>query len=172
MGVIFVAGIHAVGKTTLCKQAEQAKGIVHYSASELIRGEKASAVPEQGKAVSEVNAPQRHLVRAVQRILPKHGGSILLDGHFSLMTAAGKIETIGVDVFHALGLERVVVLHDEPVAIAARWNRRDGDAVDLAKICAHQEEELRHARHVAGTLAIPLTEIQAFDISAFMNSLA
>ncbi|BAP87351.1 flagellar adenylate kinase [Burkholderiales bacterium GJ-E10] len=172
MGVIFVAGVHAVGKTTLCKQAEQTKEIAHYSASDLIREEKANAVPEQGKVVTEVDAPQRHLIRAVHRVLPRHGGKILLDGHFSLLTATGKIEMISVDVFHALGLERVVVLHDEPVAIAARWSRRDGGAVDLAMVTTHQEEELRHARHVAQTLAIPLTEVRAFDTVAFMSSLA
>lgn len=172
MGVIFVAGVHAVGKTTLCKQAEQAKGIVHYSASGLIREEKASAVPEQGKAVSEVNAPQQHLIRAVRRILPKHGGNILLDGHFSLLLATGKIETIEVSVFHALGVERVVVLHDEPEAIAARWIQRDGGTVDLAMVDTHQKEELHHARHVARVLAIPLAEIRAFDAAAFMSSLA
>lgn len=172
MGVIFVAGVHAVGKTTLCKLAEQALGIAHYSASELIRIEKASAVPEQGKAVSEVDAPQRHLIRAVRRILPKHAGNILLDGHFSLLTATGEIETIDVDVFHALGVERVVVLHDQPSAIAARWSQRDGGPVDLDMIDAHQKEELRHARHVAGVLAISLAEIQAFDAARFMSSLA
>ena len=172
MGVIFVAGVHAVGKTTLCKQAEQAKGIAHFSASGLIREEKASAIPEQGKAVSEVDAPQRHLIRAVRRILPKHGGNILLDGHFSLLTATGKIETIDVNVFHALGVERVVVLHDEPGAIAARWSQRDGSVVDLDMIDAHQKVELHHARHVARALAIPLAEIQAFDTATFMSSLA
>jgi len=170
--VIFVGGVHAVGKTTLCEQAQQAKGIVHYSASALIRKEKASAVPERGKMVSEVYAPQQHLINAVRRVLPKHGGSILLDGHFTLLTATGKIETIGVDVFHALGLDRVVVLHDEPSAIAARWCLRDSYAVELALVAAHQEEELCHARHVASALAIPLSEVRAFDTAAFMNSLA
>lgn len=172
MGVIFVAGVHAVGKSTLCKLAQQAKGIVHYSASALIREEKAGAVPDQGKLVSEVDAPQRHLINAVRRVLPKHGGIILLDGHFSLLTATGKIETIGVDVFHALGLDRVVVLHDEPSAIAERWCQRDGHAVELALVAAHQEEELRHARHVASALSIPLSEVRAFDATAFMNTLA
>lgn len=171
MGVIFVAGIHAVGKTTLCKQAEKTKGIVHYSASGLIREEKASAVPEQGKAVSEVNTPQQHLIRAVRRILPKHDGNILLDGHFSLLLATGKIETIEVSVFHMLGVERVVVLHDEPEAIAARWSQRDGGAVDLAMVDAHQKEELCHARHVTRVLSIPLAEVRAFDLAAFMSNL-
>ena len=172
MGVIFVAGVHAVGKTTLCKQAEQIKGIAHYSASALIREEKASAVPEQGKAVSEVDAPQRHLICAVRRILRKHGGNILLDGHFSLLTAAGRIETIDVDVFRVLGLERAVVLHDKPEAIAARWSQRDGGKVDTEMVDAHQKEEMRHARYVARVLAIPLAEIQAFDAATFMSSLA
>lgn len=172
MGVIFVGGVHAVGKSTLCKQAQQARGIAHYSASALMREEKASAVPEQGKLVREVDAPQRHLINAVRRVLPMHGGIILLDGHFSLLTMTGKIETIGMDVFHALMLDRVVVLRDDPSAIAARWSQRDGHEVELALVAAHQEEELRHARHVASALVIPLSEVRAFDAVAFMNSLA
>lgn len=35
--IIFIAGIHGVGKSTLCKKLSSRYNIEHYSASELIK---------------------------------------------------------------------------------------------------------------------------------------
>lgn len=171
MGVIFVAGVHAVGKTTLCKRAEQELGIAHYTASGLIRAEKASAIPERGKAVDNVTDAQRLLIQGVERVKSLHDGRFLLDGHFSLLTSDGRIEPIEVEVFRALGVGRAILIHDAPEAIAQRWQVRDGQANSLDTIKTHQEAELKNARHVAQSMAIPLVEIQAFDFSAFLGNL-
>lgn len=172
MGVIFVAGVFAVGKTTLCKQAEQALGLPHYSASGLIKAEKASAISSQDKAVHNVADNQQLLIRGAEKALARHEGNILLDGHFSLPTTDGRIEPVAIEVFHALGLLRAIVLSDEPEAIASRWQGRDGQTNKVESIHAHQEIELRHARDVAQALAIPLIQIQAFDLTTFLDSLA
>lgn len=172
MGVIFVAGVHGVGKSSLCKQAEQETGIPHYTASGVIKAEKANAIPVEGKVVSNVAAAQRLLIQGVDRIRPKHDGHILLDGHFSLLTQDGRIEAIEVEVFRSLGLVRAMLIHDAPEAIAQRWQARDGQASSIEIIQAHQAVEWSHARQVAQTLAIPLLEIKAFDFAAFLGGVA
>jgi adenylate kinase len=171
MGVIFVAGVHAVGKTTLCKRAEQELGIAHYSASGLIRAEKASVIPEREKAVNNVNDAQRLLIQGVARVKSLHAGRILLDGHFTLLTSDGCIEPVEVEVFRALDVDRAILIHDTPEAIAQRWQARDGLANSLDTIKTHQEAEFKNARHVAQTMAIPLVVIKAFDFTAFLGNL-
>lgn len=172
MGVIFIAGVFAVGKTTLCKQAEETLGIPHYSASGLIKAEKSSAISSQGKAVHDVADNQQLLIRGIQKARARHEGNILLDGHFSLPTTDGRIELVEIEVFRALGLLRAIILSDEPEAIASRWQGRDGQTNKVESIHAHQEIELRHAHDVTQVLAIPLIQIQAFDRKTFLDSLA
>jgi len=54
MKVIFVAGIHAVGKSSACKLLSSETGTPHYTASQIIREEKASAISEDSKLVTDV----------------------------------------------------------------------------------------------------------------------
>lgn len=42
--IIFVGGIHGVGKTTLCKKIESRYNMEHFSASNLIAKEKTEAL--------------------------------------------------------------------------------------------------------------------------------
>jgi len=94
MGVIFVAGVHAVGKTTACTHAARTLSIAHYTASSLIKAEKASAIPEWGKVVADIEGNQNLLIRGVRRVLLENRGRIILDGHFTLPNAKGDIEAI------------------------------------------------------------------------------
>lgn len=163
MGVIFVAGVHAVGKTTACTHAARNTKLVHFTASSLIKAEKASAIPETGKAVADLEGNQDLLIRGVQRSLLENNGRIILDGHFTLPTFNGQIEAIGLDVFRALTLEYVVVYHDEPAAIAARLCQRDGETRHADAIAHHQDAELAAARAVTAELGLPLRLLAAFD---------
>lgn len=163
MGVIFVAGVHAVGKTTACTHAARALRLVHFTASGLIKAEKASAIPETGKVVADIEGNQKLLIRGVQRALLANSGRIILDGHFTLSTVNGEIEAIGIDVFRALVLDHVVVYHDEPAAIAARLSQRDGAIRHADAIAHHQDAELATARAVTAELGIPLRLLSAFD---------
>ena len=55
MKVIFVAGIHAVGKSSACKFLSSETGIPHYTASQIIREEKASKKNFGGSGVTSGN---------------------------------------------------------------------------------------------------------------------
>jgi len=172
MGVIFVAGVHGVGKTTACAYAVRSLGLAHYSASSLIKSEKNSAVPEQGKVVADVKGNQALLIRGVEKACGKHQGRIILDGHFTLAKPDGRIEAVEIEVFSSLSLDGVVVYHDEPAAIAERLHKRDGENHSVDAIAMHQDSELAHAQLVAVELGMPLEQLSAFDSDGLIATIS
>jgi adenylate kinase len=172
MGVIFVAGVHAVGKTTACAHAAASLQLVHYAASSLIKAEKASAIPEQGKAVSDVGGNQELLIRGIGKACERHRGRIILDGHFTLAKPDGQIENIALDVFRAIALDGIAVFHDKPTDIAMRLQLRDGEIWKPDSIAQHQDAELAHANLVATELNVPLKLLRAFDSDGLMSAIA
>ncbi|MCP5415191.1 MAG: AAA family ATPase [Chromatiaceae bacterium] len=172
MGVIFVAGVHGVGKTTVCAHAVRSLGHAHYSASGLIKSEKANSMSETGKAVSDVDGNQALLIRGVEKACGQHQGRIILDGHFTLSKPDGRIEAVSVAVFSSLSLNGVVVYHDEPAAIVERLHRRDGERYRVDAIARHQDSELTHAQLVAAELGSPIEILPVFDSDALIATIS
>lgn len=167
MTVVFVGGVHGVGKTTSCAQVAQLAGCLHVTASEIIRRERGQAIASAGKLVADVDGNQRLLIRGFHRMRQKAGATpILLDGHFAMRDGLGEIQSVSVDVFRSLGIDRVVCLVDEPSAIAARIRQRDGMAPADREIADLQDAESRHARLVATALDVPFTLVQGGDVEA------
>ena len=171
MGVIFVAGVHAVGKTTACSHAAGALNIAHYTASGLIKAEKATAIPLRGKVAADIEGNQHLLIRGVRKALDESKGRMILDGHFSLPDTRGEFQVVELEVFRALTLSGVVVFHDEPEAIVARRHLRDGERHSRETITHHQELELAHARLVSAELQIPLKLLAAFDSAGLVETI-
>jgi adenylate kinase len=164
MKVIFVAGVHAVGKSTACNVLTEKLGIPNFRASQIIKGEQSSAVDESSKLVADVAENQRLLIQGVRKILEK--GNLLLDGHFTMRRKSdGDIETIHVDVFRELQICGVLLYTDEPGEISKRMHARDGVLQPVEMLQSHQDAEVAHAKHVVATLAIPLVILQAFDMT-------
>jgi adenylate kinase len=169
MRIIFVAGIHGVGKTTGCKSVAEEFGIPHFSASQIIKGERSSAVDEMSKLVADVDDNQRLLIRGVLRVLER--GRFLLDGHFTMRRKSdGGIEAIHVDVFRELNIGGVVLYTDHPEEISRRILARDGVSQPVDMLRSHQDAEVAHAKYVTATLSIPLVILQAFDIVGTTNA--
>ena len=165
MTVVFVGGVHGVGKSTCCAQVAQLAGCLHVTASEIIRRERSQAIASTGKLVADVDGNQRLLVRGFHALRSEAGSTpILLDGHFAMRDSLGDIQSVSIDVFRSLGIDRVVCLVDEPAAIAARISQRDGSAPANRELADLQDAELRHARLVATMLAVPFTLLQGGDV--------
>ena len=171
MKVIFVAGIHAVGKSSACKFLSSETGIPHYTASQIIREENTSAISEDSKLVADVAENQRLLVQGVSRLL--QSGNLLLDGHFTMRRKSdGGIEEIHVDVFSNLRIGGVVLFIDRPEEISKRMYLRDGVTLPVDIFHEHQEAEISHARHVTTALGLPFAVLQAFDTQGMAKVLA
>lgn len=172
MGIVFVGGVHGVGKTTACETAASRSGLEHYSAGDLIRTERGVAAQSNAKAVADVEANQGLLGRAVSRLMQDRPRRIVLDGHFALQNTAGAIEVVPTAVFRSLGIDKVVCFRDEPGAIGARLEMRDGDSDVLTDIAALQDAGLAHAAAVTAELGIDLVVLQAFDVDGLSAALA
>lgn len=171
MKVIFVAGIHAVGKSSSCKLVSDETGIPHYTASQIIREEKASAISDNSKLVADIADNQRMLIQGVTRLL--QNSNFLLDGHFTIRRKSdGNIEAIDVDVFSELRIGGLVLFIDKPEEISKRMFERDGVLLPVTTFHEHQEAEIAHAQLVASTLKLPIVVLQAFDTKGMRDALS
>jgi predicted transcriptional regulator/adenylate kinase len=168
--VIFIAGVHGVGKTTLCSGIADSQGFIHKSASQLIREAKASAIARNSKAVTDIPGNQQLLVDAVSRI-NQSGQTLLLDGHLALLNSAKKAEALPTKVFADLGIDGIVMIHDKPSSIVERLKQRDGNGIGFDEIKALQALENSRAKIVTGELGLPLFRVKAFDDSTFSKAL-
>lgn len=171
--MIFLGGVHGVGKTSMCAGVSESFGLQVISASAIIRAERAQPSLDSRTAVLNVGGNQGLLVRGVQRIvadIPERY-LYLLDGHFALRTLAGNIEEIDADVFQAIGVSGLICLIDDPAAIAQRLSARDGEVHDVIAISQLQAAELSAAEAVSRTLGLGLNVVQAFDSRAFEDCL-
>lgn len=150
--IIFIGGVHGVGKTTFCTELIKYSGLTHLTASQLIKDKKSNNVAFN-KQVRDVNENQNLLVDALSERDEKF---ILLDGHFSLLNATGAPVIIPVETFEAIQPRCLILLQDAPDAISQRMISRDGSVRDVSEIERHQNLEKEHARTIADKLNISL----------------
>jgi adenylate kinase len=152
---VFVAGVHGVGKTYMCERAGALLGVIHASASKLIREQLALPVWNTNKLVSDIQGNQRALIAAIQRYGDEQR-VILLDGHFLLRDASGKLTETPIDVFASLNLAGVVLLEKELEAIRRQIAARDGYEPDAAPLLDAMQAERHRAQQVCSELVLPL----------------
>lgn len=169
--MIFLGGVHGVGKTSMCEGISEKFGLKVISASAIIRAEREHPSPDSRTAVLNLGGNQGLLIRGVQRFVTDAPGNYLMDGHFALRTLAGKIEEIDASVFHSMDVNGLVCLVDDPQTIARRLAARDGEDHDVDAIAQLQAAELGSAESVSRNLGLRLTVVQAFDGHAFQECL-
>jgi adenylate kinase len=148
MSVIFLAGVHGVGKGFLGAPVARSMGIAHLTASQLIREEKVHATWGLDKKTSDLDDNQLALIRAVsQRRLSNP--NILLDGHFVLRDAQGVLTPLATSVFKELHLSGVILLTEAERVIASRLALRDKGTPDVQEISELAEAELAHAQAIS-----------------------
>ena len=160
MSIIFLAGVHGVGKGYLGTPAANALGISHFTASQLIREEKGQATWGADKNTSDLDDNQLALIRAVGQRRLTHK-SILLDGHFVLRNDQRVLTPLETKVFEKLHLTGVILLTEESDIIARRLAMRDKGDTDVRAIAELAEAESAHAQAVCHDLGLPLAVIHA-----------
>lgn len=160
MSVIFLAGVHGVGKGYLGTPVAKALGVSHFTASQLIREEKGQATWGTDKKVADLNNNQSALIRAVaqKRITNR---DILLDGHFVLRNSAGTLTPLEQSVFAQLKLSGVILLIEDTNIVVDRLALRDGITPNLEEISELADAESEHAHVVCQELGLPLLVLYA-----------
>lgn len=166
--IIFVSGIHGVGKTTLCKKISKNLSLKHYSASQLI-----SNLKYIDKKVSNVSENQNDLLESINRNF-NNEEYYILDGHFCLLDSCGIIVRVPFETFKSLGLKAIIVLVDEEQEILNRLSHRDGKSYNIAFIKKFQENEIYYAKEIAYNIGVPLKIINVNygidEMQSFINS--
>jgi len=152
--MIFISGIHGVGKSYFCEKVKSCLRIDAYSASTLI-SELKSELFKKDKLIADIENNQDYLLAAVKK-LDEMEQIFLLDGHLCLLNAQGDVQRISIQTFIDLKPRGIVLLTEDPVVIAERRKTRDGVDHDIGKISAFQNEEVTYAEEISELMGIPL----------------
>lgn len=169
MSVIFLAGVHGVGKGFLGTPVANALGISHFTASQLIRDEKGQVTWGTDKKTFDLDNNQLDLIRVVAQRRLAHP-NILLDGHFVLRNVQGALTPLETAVFKALNLTGVILLTEESNIIASRLALRDQGSHDIQSISELAKAESTHAQAVCNELEVPLTVIHTPNLVNLTNA--
>lgn len=168
--IVFIAGIHGVGKTTFCQKIQKDVAIKHYSCSTLIKEN--SDYIETSKAIDKAERNQLVLIEALNQISDE---TLLLDGHFCLIDKSNSVLKLDDSVFGSLNLSAIVVLTCDVKTIHNRLKKRDGSTFDIELLQELQDAELERADTISSNLNIPLIHYHADEsiksVTFFINSL-
>lgn len=161
--MIFVSGVHGVGKTCFCNMVKEKLGIKSYTASQLIEAKKNKSFSTD-KRVSDVDINQILLLEAIDE-LRQSEKEFILDGHFCLLNAEGEISRIPKNTYSLLKPSSIILLIEKPEIIAGRRHLRDGIHQELSEIKAFQDAEKDYAIEIAAQLDIPMEILEGtYDI--------
>lgn len=151
--MLFVGGIHGVGKSTMCQKAFGPLGYQCETASSLIaaHGHKT----DKKKLVSNVSDNQIVLLERLKLAKEKYY-RFLLDGHFTLINSQGKIEPIDPEVFKAMNPSKLILIKGNTEEISRRLVARDSNNWGPSFLARFQDAEEEHARYVSEKIQIPL----------------
>ncbi|WP_417538200.1 ATP-binding protein [Marinomonas sp.] len=127
--IVFIAGIHGVGKTTFCQKIQEDVAIKHYSCSTLIKEN--SDYIETSKTIDKAERNQLILIESLNQISDE---KLLLDGHFCLIDKNNSVLRLDDSVFESLNLSAIVVLSCDARTIHSRLQERDGTTFSIGKL--------------------------------------
>lgn len=170
--LVFVGGIHGVGKSRICTALAQQLGVETITASTLIRQVRQQPT-DAAKRVGDMAGNQDALCQALASYRPL-SGALILDGHCCLLDAQQQVIEVPLTTFSTMAPRAMVLIHDTIPAIQQRLNARDGLAFDATVLDTFQHAELRHANAICAALAIPLLRVTPSDdrrpIEAFVTT--
>ncbi len=158
--IIFIGGIHGVGKTTLCNSLCSQFNIEHRSASKLIAKINENNLTSN-KLVRNIQENQDALIVSINKYL-ETGKNYIIDGHFCLLNANGRIEQIPISTYKSMYLVGIIVLFDDPLNIFKRLGDRDKLLYDINLLSRFQDEETNYAKYISEYLKIPYLKANPF----------
>lgn len=149
--IIFIGGIHGVGKGTFI-DAVRAKypSVEGLSCSTILKWENPAH-----KEVENVEENQNRLLANLPYFIDMDK-EYLLDGHFCLLTENGTIERVPLDVFETINPDMILLIEENPTIICQRLQQRDSVQYSIELLSSFLQEERNYAKEVAETLGIPI----------------
>lgn len=166
--IIFVGGIHAVGKGTVCEKITKKFDFEHLSASQVLKWNEISDL--KNKKVQDFGTTQDRLLNNLKKIIEPNK-SYLLDGHFTLLNSNGDPEKIDESTFVGIKPKSIILLTCEPKVIFERLKKRDNSTYKLNVLEKMQAMEIEHAKYISGKLDIPLFTVIDGDTTSIFEYL-
>lgn len=159
--LIFVGGIHGVGKTHFCKNIGNKLDIPSYSASQIITNKK-KVDYSKDKRVDKIEENQDILIEALNQLENKNKG-FLLEGHFCLLNKNGQITRIPEDTFFRLQPKAIITLVNSISEISIRLQKRGTDFNNTEFINKFQNEEIIYSEEIANKLKVPYLRVSTAE---------
>lgn len=156
--IIFIGGIHGVGKGTICRSVSKKVNMQHISASKVLKWDEISA--KENKKVENLDNTQLRLLSGLNALI-KEEFTYLLDGHYCLLNSEGEPEEISEQTFELISPKKLVVIVENSKEINDRLNDRDGVDYNLNTIENMQNMELKYAKYLSIKLDIPFLKINS-----------
>lgn len=161
--VLFISGIHGVGKSYYCSKIQDKLTIGHYSASGIIKEYKNFLSSNKNVSSTEMLDNQELLIKGLEQ-LKASNEKLLLDGHFVLLDKENNIIKIPEDTFQGINPKKIIIFVDESKNIYQRLLERDNNRYSLDILTTMQDEELAQAKKVSKDIDVPLVVIHVGEV--------
>ena len=166
--IIFIGGIHGVGKETICKEIASKTDLIHITASEILKWNEISS--SDNKLVNNISSTQERLINGLKNLI-KNDKKYLLDGHFCLLNANCIPCKIDEDTFDSINPKIISIVIDDIGKIVDRLEKRDNKKYDIKILDELQKMEIEHAKYLSKKYSIPYIEIINNDYKSLLNSI-
>lgn len=166
--IIFVSGIHGVGKTTFAKKLSGILGDVYYSSSDLIKRQN-SALDFPDKKVSDVDKNQDILIQGINNFVSET--NFILDGHFVLLGSDGQPIDIPEKTFVDLSPKQLILLSLDVDTIYERLKFR-GNIISQETLGQLQNKEVAQCYYISKILDVNVVHLKTeLEVKDYLYSL-
>ena len=164
--IIFIGGIHGVGKGTICKEITSKTDLIHITASQILRWNEISS-PEN-KLVNNISSTQERLILGLKNLIAPDK-QYLLDGHYCLLNSDGFPCRIDEETFDKINPKIISIVIDDIEKIIKRLEKRDNKKYDFETLNQLQEMEIEYAKYLSKKYSIPYVEIRNSNCKSLLN---
>ena len=164
--IIFIGGIHGVGKGTICKEIALKTDIVHLTASQILKWEDIS--DSDNKLVKNITSTQDRLIKGLKNLIKKDK-KYLLDGHFCLLNSNEFPSRIDEKTFDQINPKVIAIVIDDIEEISKRLKTRDHKIYDIKILNELQKMEIEYAKYLANKYSIPYIEVKGGNYTQLMK---
>ena len=164
--LVFLSGIHGVGKTTLTNKLKNDLKIDCHSVSSLIKKSGASIL--LNKKTKNIDSNQDKWKDELQKLQISNNKILLIDGHFCLLDEKNKIVELPLDILDGTDTNKIILMKRATSIIQERLFKRDNKLYSIDKLDCFQKKEERMAKKIAVQKNIPL---YIYDENASYNAL-
>lgn len=168
--IVFIGGIHGVGKSTICRNICKELYMEYLSASELLKWQEINS-DSKNKKVMNIPITQNRLLLGLKKTV-KENLHYVLDGHFCLLNEENKVVDVPEETFREINPKALCLILGDVLEIKKRLETRDNKPYEYETLELLQIREMDYAKHLSKSLRVPLFIGKSNDYINVLNSLA